>query len=417
MKKLIFLLMFSVLLFSFASAITTDMKAAYEPKETMIVKVSGNILEQINAEQVQIKRINVNIPVDYGVKKFVDDYYIWAIAPENENNYTLIIKGVSTTFSGMPVKIDYYQNFSVSGNVTEYYINPGLVYTNKDFQIKLNLNRDNSETIPVDFPSSGNILIKPGENLLNFPINGMDSGFRTMTIGKYVLPLFIIANKTANPIVNPVDNGYLTIMPSRIDSTVLMGQKPRYSFYVMNNFEHDAPINFYYDRNAVSLEPENVTTIPGNSSIYFNVSFTNYITNATDEYIYLNYSNYSLPVYIHINATSNASAVGTSGSGSGNTLNMPSKCSEVEGSFGKICSATEKCSGSVIKALEGDCCVGTCNAISDNSTTSYSWIGWVIGIAVIGVAIYLFIRYRKTKADKNIFEKNVAKAEKEIRRP
>ncbi|MEM4271531.1 MAG: hypothetical protein QXD13_00330 [Candidatus Pacearchaeota archaeon] len=206
MKKLFNLICGILIIMLFCSAnalaITTDLKEMYERSETMIIKVSGVILEPIALQDVFFKRGHVAVSLDYDVKKIGDNYYIWAIAPTNENNYTLEIKNIVTIVSGQTREITYEQNFSVSGNLTDYYIKPGFVYSDKDFAVSALLNEDNVKNISINFPFEREILLAPGQNTIRFSIKGLnESGFYNITIGKYILPAYLIANKTAEKII------------------------------------------------------------------------------------------------------------------------------------------------------------------------------------------------------------------------
>jgi len=105
MKKAIF---FIILLSFFVipvSAISTDMKESYSLGETMIIEIFGDILEPIFPENVEFRRGHVKVPFDYDIKKLGDRYFLWAVTPESENNYTLVLKDVTTTFNTKPMNI------------------------------------------------------------------------------------------------------------------------------------------------------------------------------------------------------------------------------------------------------------------------------------------------------------------------
>lgn len=201
------LLFVSALILAFcfvnAGAISTDLKESYEAGETMIIKILGVVSEPIGLQDVIFKRGHVAISLDYDVRKISDNYYIWAIAPLSENNYTLEITNVATIISGEAKEINYEQNFSVLGNLTDYSIRPGFIYSEKDFTITALLNEDNAKTISVDFPDEREISLIPGQNTISFSLKNLnDAGFYNITIGKYVLPAYLIANKTPERIVN-----------------------------------------------------------------------------------------------------------------------------------------------------------------------------------------------------------------------
>ena len=205
MKKIICFLVFTILVSSFCSAISTDIKESYLQGETVISAISGNILEPITAEKVEFRRGHVLVPFDYDLSKIGDKYYIWFITPENQMNYTLIIKNITTTLSGKVQQISYEKNFTISGNLNDYSIKPGFISTESDFDIKVQLNEDNDKAINVNFLEESEIILKPGENILKFSISGInETRVFNITIGKYNLPAQIRVNRTTE--IMPAEN-------------------------------------------------------------------------------------------------------------------------------------------------------------------------------------------------------------------
>jgi len=184
-------LFFAFLLFSasFISAISTDMSKEYSGGETVVVKLSGNILEPIDPSQVEFKKENVRVPFSYDLKKLGDGkYYLWFVTPSNAviQNYTLLIKGISTTVDGVVEKIDFMQNFTVLQTANEYYIEPGFIFTKEDFQISATLNRDEDTNIEIDFPNQHTITLMSGKNNLDFSIRDfVSTAFLLIRVGKY----------------------------------------------------------------------------------------------------------------------------------------------------------------------------------------------------------------------------------------
>lgn len=198
MKKII---CFFVLIFLFlqsVSAISSDLKESYSPGETAITEIYGNILEPITKEMIEFRRGHILVPFDYDVGKINQNYYLWFITPETQLNYTLIIKNITTTVSGKLQKINYEKNFSTSGSLNDYSVKPGLIITEKDFEIKVQLNDDANKIIEGKFLESSEITLRPGENILKFSITGINetSSFN-MTLGKYSIPVYVKVNKTS----------------------------------------------------------------------------------------------------------------------------------------------------------------------------------------------------------------------------
>jgi len=166
----VFGLIFIILSFVNVSALTSNMKDEYGSRETVIVKIEGVVLEPITDKDVRLLRGHVEVPFKYGVKQINGDNFLWFITPEKVNNYTLIIKDVSSIVSGKNEKLDYMKNFSVGGNDTIYNVDPGWIFGNEDFELKVNSFEDVSFKIFVNFHIDGEWTISPGENIIKFSI-------------------------------------------------------------------------------------------------------------------------------------------------------------------------------------------------------------------------------------------------------
>ncbi|MCU0641971.1 MAG: hypothetical protein MUF61_00095 [archaeon] len=178
-------------------AISTNLKDSYKPGETVASEIYGNILEPITKDSVEFRRGHVLVPFEYDLKRLGDKYYLWMITPENEENYTLIIKDITTTVSGEIKEVDYEKNFTTKGNLSDYSVKPGFIYAQSDFELTMNLNQDMEKSIQINFPNKTNIVLKPGENKFMFSIGGINkTELRNITIGKYSLPMYVIVNKT-----------------------------------------------------------------------------------------------------------------------------------------------------------------------------------------------------------------------------
>ena len=196
---------FSFMLISFillnnAGAITTSLKDSYQSGETIILSLSGNILEPIFPEQVEFKRGYIKLPLEYDIKKLGENYYVWAIAPfvENETNYTLLIKDVATTVNGKTEKINYEKNFSVYGNLTDNSIKPGIIFAKSDFNIAVQLNEDIEKSIEIGLFNESKIL-KPGLNTIKFYLKDFSGAkLNIIKIGKYDVPAYVIGKREAS---------------------------------------------------------------------------------------------------------------------------------------------------------------------------------------------------------------------------
>ncbi len=412
MKRVVVLLFVSLFISCFlingVLAISTTMKDVYEPSETIIIEIKGNILGSIPKENVEFKRNNVAVPFDYDLIKIGGRYYLWAIPPENENSYTLIIRSIATTVSGKLQEIDYYQNFSVKGNLTDYNIKPGIVSTNHDFEIIVNLNQDEDKTISVDFPISGETLLKPGQNTLKFDVDNVpETSIIDIHLGKYTIPVYIIVNESNKKA--RVDE--LRFSPRIIESRILITDKNRhYPFIITNAGEKEIrDVTLEYDDELFIVGPNTKFNIAAGKNVYLNLSLKNIPKDNIKKSIYAKYGNNSIEMLVDITQTENIEEAETPYLESSYNETSLFYCAELSGAQ---CSASETCSGNIVSSINGACCVGKCQVSEESS--SYAWIGYLLaGIVIVG-GLILWLRYKKQKQESNPLTRKISEAEKKM---
>lgn len=354
------------------------MLPSYDGSETMIIEIQGNILEPIERSDIVFRRAHVAIAVDYDIRRILDKYYLYAQAPSNPNNYTLFINNIATTVNGQNQVINFNQTFEVRNNLTDYSINPGFIVTNQDFFISIESNLDQQITINSNFPEEMALTINPGMNNINFNIGQKPSGFYLATIGKYQVPIFITNTQTSQ---EPIS---LTVYPKIFRETLKINSPKTYNFTIKNNgLQVVEQIYFVYNENLFSISNQAIS-LQANESLNLSISLIN-LTRDISEVIYLARNSETLEnISFQITFTQNDSEVT-------NSSNPEYYCSELGGKF---CSASEVCSSSV-QALDGSCCLGTCNLQEEKSSSS--WILYLlISVAVI-VLIFVYLKYKKTK--------------------
>ena len=379
-------------------AISTNLKADYERGETIIVEISGNILEPLEKGQVDFRRGHVSIPLEYDLRKLEGRWFLWTIAPDSENNYTIAIENIVTTIAGKTEEVDFEQNFSVVENLTDYFIKPGFFYALNDFSIEVFLNGDFYKTISVDFPADREIVLKPGINKIDFSISNVnETEFREINIGKYTIPVYIIG-KEANVTREEEEEATLRLNPLVIASTVLAEEIIDYPFAIINFGDKKiSDIEIEYNRALfeIVIGAEKIEIEPM-SAVNLNISIVGNITDeikeiGINETIYIRSGGFSLELPVRISFTEIEEEVKTPYLEEEQILYY---CPELDG---KTCVADEICDGVVQKSLDGDCCVGNC--VVEKKGGSRAWIGWlIVGIALIGIT-FVFLKYRKAKTE------------------
>jgi len=412
MKRGIIFLVFILLINNIyaVTAISSDLKASYDRGETMIGEISGEILENIKPEQVEFKRNHIAVPVKYDIKKIADKYYIWAIAPINQNNYSLVINRVSTMVNGKVEQIDFVHNFSVSGNLTDYSVEPGFILTKDDFNIAVQLNDDLEKSIDIDFPEQRSFMLKPGKNIIKFSISGIkESEFRRINVGKYSMPAYLIYSYKNETVNNQTIGMKFRTEPNAIVSTIFVEEKIIYPFNIINfGDEKIENIILTYNKELFSLSEENISLESQevkeiNLSIVAQINADLKKTGINEKIRVVSGSNIlELPIVIRFTENKNESNTPYLNGG------KSYYCSELKGI---VCLAGEKCDGNIEGSIDGNCCVGKCSI----EKKGLSWISYLISFFIILIIIYLFVKYKKAKPDKS-FAKGLSMAEGKMNR-
>ena len=385
MKKVL-LLLFLILIPS-ALAITTDLKAEYQPRETAIVEITGNILQPISNSDIKFRRNHVLVPFDYDLRKLEGRYFLYFQNPNSENNYTLEINNIATTEAGIPTTLDFSQDFITKGVLADYSIKPGFAITStKDiFDFIITSYTDDSIPLTIDYPSSQTFNINPGRNSIPLSFSGADPGLRTIQFGIYSVPVLVIQGQIQNP-STPINT--IKFIPENIKRTLLVDSDSTIPFKI-ENFGTKAASNlfFSYNQELFDITPSTISTLNPNSTKEFNLTLIS--QNNIKGLIYLNSGDFSVNLSIEINYTSDESQVSLPDS---NVTTPEYFCPELSGT---ICSADQTCSTDLIDSKDGKCCTGQCIKPGEKS---YAWVGWTIGGIVLLIIIWLAIKYRKSKS-------------------
>lgn len=411
-RGLILSAVFLTLSLSCVFALSSNLKESYAPGETIIIEVRGDISGEVEKNNVELRRGHVPIPFEFDFKKLGEHYYLWGIAPQEKHNYSLVIQEIQTRMGGNLESVDFVQNFSVQGNVTEYTLKPGFLLGEGEFFVDVYLNADDEQTIQVDFPSERNILLKPGKNTVAFSVENTMKGLQKIRIGAYTLyanfPQEISANRSIEE-----DLPALRIEPQAIVSTILADERPMYPFKIVNyGRTRTENISVEWNQDLLSLSPSPPFTLDADSELNVNVSFARALSAeiqkaGVQEKIIVKAKGTVMELPLVIRFTDNENETKTpylEGE-------VSYYCSELKGI---ICSAEEQCEGKTETSIDGACCIGKCSVPPKKWNSS--WIGYVLGLAVLIILVVIYKKYRRTKGE-NPLGKRVAAAERKIAGP
>jgi hypothetical protein len=403
-------ILIALILISGVSALSIDLKDLYDQKETGIAKISGDIRQPITKSQISFYRGHVAVPsFEYDLVKIGNDYYVWFVTPNTANNYSIEVKDVSAVIAGSLKTTTLTKNFSVSGNLSDYYITPGAIVSNKDFNIEFVLNADDVEIIDINFPENRNVTINPGENTVKFSLSSLDkTKITTIIAGKYSIPAYLITNSVITNTTSNVgaENASNTstrfdVSPKRIERTLNVNDDRTYPVEIFNlGGENLSDIKIDYNKKVLVIEPSLIESIAQNGSALLKLTVLG--SENVEEVVTIRKDNVTINLFVKISfATTNTS------NQSGGSIMFD--CGIELG--GKICTMEQICTGRTESSKQGSCCVGECISASGGSS-SKAWIGWLIAIVVIGVIGYLYSKYKKVKPVGNPIEKQVRDIEK-----
>lgn len=384
MKKLFLIILLLAILPS-VFAISVSIDNAYTPRETILVKFDGNFLEPVIADNIQFYSGRQLIALEYNVAKLDNSYYLYAILPNIERNYTLIVKNVHYFEAGQEKTQTLQYNFSVNGNVSDFTVKPGFVITDTTFpltlesnanQLTVQLNYADFATsidlmpgipktiqVPLQFTQNITLLKLKSQNTeYNIPIKsltyarelkqlGFDKQSYNLTIvrgSQYLLKIYL-TNKGSEEIkdISISSNKNLNITPSKIP--VLAPSAVAELDISMR------PLESFTDAIEASASGASVS-----SQIIVNVQIVP-IQNLTPE------------------------------------EKQERSCLEI-GGF--LCDSNQLCSGSTETTIEGQCCMATCKTQISFGTV----IIIILVIAALGAGAYYIFKLTRKKPQKNVLK-------------
>lgn len=408
MKKVMFGVIIAIMLFYSISALTLDIKDSFQMKETGMAKISGDIREPISKSQVNFYKGHVLVSsFEYDLVKIGNDYYVWFITPNSANNYSIEVKEVFSVIGGVPQTTTLTKNFSVIGNLSDYYIVPGAIISNQDFEIKFVLNEDSPKTISINYPEVREVLVNPGQNFVKFSLSSLDkTKIVNINAGRYIIPSYLITKNVNINTTGNATNGStissisLEISPKRIERTSDINNRQVYPIEIFNLGNNISGIEIKYNNKVLAIDSNIIDFLESNKSTVVNLSIIG--SNDVEEVITILAGNFSfnLPVKVSFSDLNDTNQTGTT----------PIFDCEIE-LGGKLCTIDEICTKGTEQSKQGSCCLGECIAAS-GSGGSMAWIGWIIAVVVLGAIWFLYSKYKKVKPTGNPIEKQVKDIEK-----
>ena len=217
MKRTILILL--LLILPLMTAVQVDMKTEFAQGETLMVKISGNFLDQLQKENIFFYRQHVKIPLEYDIIKINDEYYLYALlGDKTPNNYSLRIENIRYMQGTSISEEDIIKEFVITEEIVDFSIEPGFIITDEeffirvqnlqDFKIEIDINENKTEIVMGFFESlfkgfqtsDNSIELLSGEiKDLQFNL-GNETSFRFVELSteniNYSIPVYVFVIKT-----------------------------------------------------------------------------------------------------------------------------------------------------------------------------------------------------------------------------
>ncbi len=408
MKKIISVIIF-IFFLSFISAVEFDIKSSYSQGETLITKLSGNFVDTISRENIFFYEDYVRVPIQYDITRIEDEYYIYALLPEKQENYSISIEDVKYYQGSKIIEDDIKRNFSTTSELADFSLEPGFVVTSESFSLKIQNLQDSKEIIKINYDEKEtDVALKSGEKkTINFKVENIQQDnlkYIQLSDGKtnYNVPIYTFTNEPQNL----VGKKGLKFEITNAEISMSTNFEKRKIIYLKNTGEENLAnisLSLSDELNSyINLSIKNISELKENSSQQIELLIK---SGADEKYIIgeirakIDGETYALSE-LDLKFIKDYVPTNTTEDDTGN-ITLVKTCEDL---LGKICLENETCSVDVTDSFEGDCCVGNCNAKTESSMGKI--IGWALVIIVILFVAWFFLKkYRGAKGPLTILEK------------
>ena len=416
-KRVVILISLAIFLsiISFISSVDFNVNSQYKQGETMIVSLSGSFLDPVKTSNVYFYRNYVQVPMFYDITQVDTDYYIYAILPETQGNYSVAIKNINYMKGSVKTDEEIKRNFTISSETADFNVNPGFIVSRDDFSIKIQNLKDSK----IDVTSEGkSISLKSGEiKYIEYLIKDFTSETKKLTISSsgqsYEIPLKIIKNDSA--VANQTKFREFKFSPSSITTAMSTNSTQTVIFYVFNTGKETIDnITLSLSESLqpyVNLSKEKIEDLDSDSNIKLELLVKSDIrekniegilkgkisSDSDSNYIYLPINLTFIQGFVPSNNTQNYE----------DDLTRSKNCTQLGG---KLCKTGEVCDSTSLTAKDGSCCLGNCKTSSGGGSggggsgfTSGKVIGWSLVVLVL-IFLYWFFtkKYKGVKRESSI---------------
>lgn len=392
------LAIFFIITLPLVLALSSDIQSSYQPGQTIIVKFTGNFLDNIQKSDVSFMSDRDFLPLTYDLAKINDNYYLYAVLQITPRNYTLKIKNVHYTEQGVEKTQDLVYGFSTLNiSVASFSVEPGFVLTTSNISLKITSNTQEINALATFLDMSKNIVVKEGKSqILTLPTDSVKNStvnFLTITAGdlSYNIPVYTI--KKQRVVNTSLSVTSLKFQKSFLNLTVIKKQPFQFELVLINNGQTDlSNLTLTSNSDLLKVEPTKIASLLSEESVTLNLSIkttTSGIYPVTISVV----SPYETEMDISINSVEDIASYNNVSQQNNSAVSLQT-CEEKQGT---ICQLGEVCQGNFMLTSSSDnkvqnCCVGKCVIPSSGGG---KWIWIVLIIIILGGGAYFF--YRKSQ--------------------
>jgi len=413
MKKAVFILLV-LFLIPVVLAVEINLKEQYQPKETFTATISGNFLDNIEAEDILFYSGRLYTPMIYDLAKIQDTYYIYSLLPSKERNYTLVIKNTHYLgMGGQEKKSDLKFDFDVSGPLSPFTVKPGFVITNKDFEVEVESNVKNLNIQASFLNISKQIEVLQGQKKqIPFSISGI-SGFKltTLTLSAdsqtYEIPVAIFSDETTEI----QESKKFRFSRAQLNFTILKNQDFEFPLEILNLEDEDIKnITFNKEVGIFTITPETIETLEAGTSEQVIVNLKSDDVGLVESILVAKSGDRTTELFLSILITEDKEEfqdfIDTA------EILEQESCSDIGGSF---CDSDEECTGTTKRTIDGLCCEGDCKG-EEGNTTLRTLLLVAIVIVILVIAFYVFKKLKARKASsKDVLKDRTKKYEERFK--
>ena len=411
MKKSVVILLALALVIPLISAVEINIKSSYAQGETLIAKISGSFIDTIKEDNIFFYEDYVRVPIEYDILKLEDEYYIYALLPQAEKNYTLSIEDV-TYYQGIKiVEDDIKVNFSTISELADFSINPGVISASESFSIMVQNLQDSRKTITLDYNGGKtDFSLRSGEKkTINFNIeNVYEDNLKKMIFStdktSYEIPVYLFTN-AQQPEVGKKGLKFEIVNP---EITMSTNSEKNKIIYIKNTGEEDLKNILIYITPElgpyINLSTEKILELKKNSS-----EKIEFLINSKDKQDYIGgevkaeiEGEIYATGFLYLNFISDYIPI--ENENDGGEIIIPKTCEELGG---VICDDEKKeiCEGEEVDSFEGDCCLSKICKKKPGSNTNMI-IGWgIVIVIVLFLAWFFFKKYLGARGPLTILDR------------